>query len=80
MRASLPVQYGLNRSIARLNYEFSTPSGPNAQFAVAAANRLSFRPPAVKKPNRMGIVGNVPVGEPVPVPAARHILIGQFDS
>ena len=80
VRASLPVQYGLNRSIARLNYEFSTPSGPNAQFAVAAANRLSFRPAAVKKPNRMGIVGNVPVGEPVPVPAARHILIGQFDS
>jgi hypothetical protein len=77
VRASLPVQYGLNMSIARLNYEFATPAGPTAQFAVAAANRINFRPPAVKKAARMEIVGNISVGEPIPVDATRHILIGQ---
>jgi hypothetical protein len=76
VRASPPVQYGLNLSLARLNYEFSAPTGPTAVFAAAAANLASFRPPPVKKPSRMGIVGGIDVGEPVPVQAARHILIG----
>jgi hypothetical protein len=76
VRASPPVQYGLNLSLARLNYEFSAPTGPTAVFAAAAANLASFRPPPVKKPSRMGIVGGIAVGEPVPVQAARHILIG----
>jgi hypothetical protein len=76
VRSSPPVQYGLNLSLARLNYEFSAPTGPTAVFAAAAANLASFRPPPVKRPSRMGIVGGIAVGEPVPVPAARHILIG----
>jgi len=77
VRASPPVQYGLNLSLARLNYEFSPPTGPTAVFAAAAANLPSFRPPAIKKASRMGIVGDIRVGDPVPVQAARHILIGK---
>ncbi len=76
VRASPPVQYGLNLSLERLNYEFSAPTEPTAVFAAAAANLPSFRPPPVKRPSRMGIVGGIAVGEPVPVQAARHILIG----
>jgi len=68
---SKPMQYGLNVAISRLNYEFS-----DAKDA-SKANIMLKRVPKFdeSKANIMDIVGNIPVGQKVPVKSARQILI-----
>ena len=68
---SKPMKYGLNVVLSRLNYEFS-----NAKEAFKA-NTMLKRVPKFdsSQANTMDIVGNIPVGEKVPVESARQILI-----
>eukprot|EP00092_Neocalanus_flemingeri_P025067 GFUD01027183.1.p1 GENE.GFUD01027183.1~~GFUD01027183.1.p1 ORF type:complete len:525 (+),score=91.97 GFUD01027183.1:151-1725(+) len=68
---SKPIKYGQNVVLSRLNYEFS-----NAKDAIKA-NTMLKRVPKFdpSQGNTMDIVGNIPVGEKVPVESARQILI-----
>jgi len=68
---SKPIRFGLNIAKGRLNYEFS-----NAKDAIRA-NTAQKRVPnfSSSDANIMDIVGNIPVGQNVPVESARQILI-----
>jgi len=70
-KLSKPVTFGLNIAKARLNYEFS-----DVKDAIRA-NTPQKRIPNFdsSKANIMDIVGNIPVGQDVPVESARQILI-----
>jgi len=70
-KLSKPVTFGLNIAKARLNYEFS-----DVKDAIRA-NTPQKRVPDFdsSKANIMDIVGNIPVGQDVPVESARQILI-----
>eukprot|EP00092_Neocalanus_flemingeri_P013102 GFUD01014118.1.p1 GENE.GFUD01014118.1~~GFUD01014118.1.p1 ORF type:complete len:403 (+),score=101.21 GFUD01014118.1:308-1516(+) len=68
---SKSLKQGLDRALSRLNYEFS-----DAKDAIKA-NIMSKKVPAYEpnKANTMLMVGNISVGEMVPVESARQILI-----
>ena len=70
-KMSKPLKTGISKALSKLNYEFS-----DAKDA-ANGNERSKRVPTFTKSNanKMSIVGNVRVGENVPVEVARKILI-----
>jgi len=67
---SKPMKYGLNMLLSRLNYEFS-----DAKDAFKANTMKRLPKFNTVQTNTMDIVGNIPVGEKVPVESARQILI-----
>jgi hypothetical protein len=70
-KESKPMKYGLNVAKSRLNYEFS-----NDKDSIKANTMLKRVPKFDStKANTMDIVGNIPVGNNVPVESARQILI-----
>ena len=69
MKNSPPITAGINVTLASLNNEFS--SERKSKILVPRRN-MNFD---TKTANRMEIVGNVKVGEKVPVSSARHILV-----
>lgn len=68
---SPPVRFGVNQTLGRLNYEFS--SHPDS----FKANSKKFRIPVYRESeaNTMTITGNLKVGQTVPDHSARHVLI-----
>ena len=69
MKNSPPITAGINVTLASLNNEFS--SERKSKILVPRRN-MNFD---TKTANRMEIVGNVKVGEKVPVSSARHIMV-----
>lgn len=69
-KESKPMKYGLNVVKSRLNYEFS-----NAADSFKANQLQKVQSFDSSKARMMDIVGNISVGEKVPVESARQILI-----
>jgi len=69
-RDSRPTKYGVSVAKSRLNYEFSS-----AEDSYKANTLLRVPNFDSSKANTMDIVGNIAVGQNVPVESARQILI-----
>ena len=68
---SIPIRTGVSNALSRLNYEFSDAEdagNSNSKIKSVASFKKS-------NANKMSFVGNVPVGENIPVGSARNILI-----